>query len=129
MGGLWVGWVEEIEAVGMRCWTLMGGCRWVGGWVGGWVTWAAHGLGGLRGGRESHPLEVRRPGEDLTGLAPGVAVVVLDVVETGVGGWVDGWVGGVEEEKETDTQTRRSENQYSGSRTALSSSLSGRISV
>ena len=26
------GWVEEKEAVGMRCWTL-----WVGGWVGGRV--------------------------------------------------------------------------------------------
>ena len=26
--GEWVGWVEEDEAVRMRCWTL-----WVGGWV------------------------------------------------------------------------------------------------
>ena len=33
--GEWVGgWVEEIEAVRMRCWGLgLGG--WVGGWVGG----------------------------------------------------------------------------------------------
>ena len=31
--GGWVGWVEENEAVRMRCWTWG---VWVGGWVGGW---------------------------------------------------------------------------------------------
>ena len=28
------GWVEEEQAVGMRCWTCgMSGVEWVGGWV------------------------------------------------------------------------------------------------
>ena len=66
--GGWVGWVEEREAVGMRCWRT-----WAGGRVGGWEEEES----GWEGRKEEEVGGWKRK----------------RCWETWVGGWVGGWVG------------------------------------
>ena len=74
----WVGgWVEEEEAVCLRCWTVCMG-RWVGGWVGEWLVYlfSVHGFG---------------KGEQLFHVPCVPTHHVLNACVEWVGGWV-GWI-------------------------------------